>query len=227
MSQPVQMLLLVALPYVALFVFVAGLVWRYRSRLTISSLSSQVLESRWLLWGSVPFHLGILILFAAHLFPLLVPRLWQSWMTSRAALLAVETAGVAAGILALAGLIVLLVRRIASRALMRNSTVVDLIVLVILIAQVGAGLGVAMMHRWGAVWSVKTTTPYLWSVFTFQPDPSHVAGVPPLVMFHLSTAWVLLALIPFSRLIHMLTVPLQYLGRPPQKVVWTSRQPAG
>jgi nitrate reductase gamma subunit len=205
--------------------FAAGLVWRYRSRLTISSLSSQVLESRWLLWGSVPFHLGLFILFAGHLLPLIAPGLWQSWMANRPALLAVESVGVAAALLCLAGLIVLLARRIASHAVQRNSTVADIAVLVILIAQAAIGLGVATMHRWGALWSARTTTPYLWSILTFQPDPSLIAGAPPLLLFHLSAAWVVLALIPFTRLVHMMTLPLAYLGRPPQKVVWVSREP--
>jgi nitrate reductase gamma subunit len=76
------------------------------------------------------------------------------------------------------------------------------------------------MHRWGAVWSVRTTTPYLWSLITFQPDPSLVAGVPTLMTLHLTGAWIVLALIPFTRLVHMFAVPLHYLHRPPQKVIW-------
>jgi nitrate reductase gamma subunit len=219
-SPSLQILLLVALPYAAVVVFIAGLIWRYRQRFTISSLSSQFLESRWLVWGSVPFHLGVAVLFAGHLLPLIIPSVWLSWMSNRSALLFVETAGSAAAILCLLGLVMLFIRRLASRAVLRNSTAVDLLVLAVLITQVTLGLAVAMMHRWGAVWSARTTTPYLWSLITFQPDPSLVAGVPTLMTLHLTGAWIVLALIPFTRLVHMFAVPLHYLHRPPQRVIW-------
>ena len=68
-----------------------------------------------------------------------------------------------------------------------------------------------------------TTVPYLRSLVTFSPDPSFVAGVPQLVMWHLAGAWIVLALLPFTRLIHIFTLPLGYLVRPPQKVVWATR----
>ena len=214
------MILHVVLPYAAMVMFVAGLVWRYRTRSTISSLSSQILESRWLVWGAVPFHLGIALVVFGHLAPLFFPGPWQALVSDRRALLTIETIGAAAAILTLAGLVVLLIRRLSSAYVRSNSTVPDVIVLVVLIAQVALGLAVAMMHRWGAVWSVRTTTPYLWSLFTLRPDPSLVAGVPLLVTLHLTGAWIVLALVPFTRLVHMFSLPLGYFGRRPQKVVW-------
>lgn len=214
------MILHVVLPYAAFAIFVAGLVWRYRSRATISSLSSQILESRWLVWGAVPFHLGIILLALGHLVPLLFPNRWQTLVAHRNPLLTVETIGAGAAILCLAGLIVLFVRRISSAPVRASSTFFDLIVLLVLIAKVALGLAVATMYRWGAVWSVRTTMPYLWSLMTLQPDPSLVAGVPRLVTLHLTGAWIVLALIPFTRLVHMFALPLGSLVRRPQKVVW-------
>lgn len=213
-------LLLVALPYASLVICVAGLMWRFRQRLTISSQSSQILESRWLVWGTVPFHLGIAILFLGHLTPLLFPQTWRAFVSNRAALLSVETVGAAAAILCLVGLVVLLVRRIGMRAVRAGSTPVDVIVLAVLIAQVALGFSVAILHRWGAVWSVGTTVPYLLSLIALRPDPAFVAGVPPLMMYHLTGAWLVVALLPFTRLTHMFTLPVGYLVRPPQKVVW-------
>lgn len=216
-----QNLVLVGLPYASMVVFVAGLVWRYRSRMTISSLSSQILESRWLAWGSVPFHLGIVLLVLGHLAPVLMPGRWRLLVSNRSALLTVETIGATAGILTLVGLIILFVRRISSGAVRAGSTIADVVVLTILIAQVAAGLGVAMTYRWGSVWSIGTTTPYLRSLVLLQPDPALVAGVPTLMALHLAGAWIVLALIPFTRLVHMFSIPLGYVARPPQKVVWT------
>ncbi|HSP15349.1 MAG TPA: respiratory nitrate reductase subunit gamma [Thermoanaerobaculia bacterium] len=216
-------LLFVALPYAAVVVCVAGTIWRFRARLTISAQSSQILENRWLIWGTVPFHAGIALLLLGHLIPLLLPNAWRALVSNRAALLTVETAGAGAAILCLIGLLVLFLRRLAMASVRASSTVVDLIVLAILIAQVALGLAVATMHRWGAVWSVGTVVPYLRSLAIFQPDPTFIAGVPTLVMFHLTGAWIVVALLPFTRLVHMFTLPLGYLGRPPQKVVWVTR----
>lgn len=223
-SQPVQGLLLTGLPYAAFVVFVAGMIWRYRSRYTISSLSSQILESRWLAWGAVPFHLGIAILFVGHLIPVLVPNAWQLLVSRRAALLTVETIGMGAAVLCLMGLVLLLIRRIAVSSVRRASTVADVFVLAVLIAQVALGLSVATLHRWGSVWSATTTTPYLWSLVTLRPDAALVAGIPTLVALHLAGAWIVLALIPFTRLVHLFTFPIEYLGRPPQRVVWGTRR---
>jgi nitrate reductase gamma subunit len=51
-----------------------------------------------------------------------------------------------------------------------------------------------------------------------------VAGVPLLVTLHIALAWVILAMIPFTRLIHMFFFPLQYLWRRPQTVVWLTER---
>jgi len=210
-------MLLIGLPYAAIALFVAGVIWRYRNPLTITARSSQILESRWLAFGAVPFHAGVLTLFAGHLIPLLFPTQWRAFVSNRTALLTVETIGTAAAIHCLAGLVILFVRRITLRPPAR---VADLVVLTILIAQVALGLAVAVLHRWGAVWSASTVIPYLRSIVTLQPDPSLVAGVPTLMTLHLAGAWIVLALIPFTRLVHMFSLPLGYLVRPPQKVIW-------
>ena len=215
-------LLLLALPYTAFVVCVAGVIWRFRRGETISSQSSQILESRWLVWGTVPFHLGVGILFLGHLLPLLVPDVWRAIVSDRNALVALESIGAAAAILCLAGLVVLLIRRLTSGAVRAGSSAADVIVLAVLIAQVALGLAVATMHRWGAVWSIGTVVPYLRSLMTFRPEPAFVAGVPFVMTLHLAGAWVVLALLPFTRLIHMLTLPLGYLRRHPQRVIWTA-----
>lgn len=221
-----DLFLFVGLPYVALVVLVVGSIVRYRrDRFSYSALSSQFLENRRLLWGSVPFHLGILVLLVGHLVPFLAPRIWRE-LTSRPAFLhTVEAVGVAAGVLAAVGLAVLLARRVTVGRLQPVTSVLDLVVVGLLLAQVAVGLGVALGHRWGAAWAPATTTPYLWSLLTLRPDVAYVAPLPPLVKLHLAGAWVLFLLVPFTRLVHAFSVPLGYLSRPFQKVVWaTSRR---
>jgi len=220
-----DLFLFAALPYLALVALVFGSIYRYRTRrFTYSALSSQFLESRALRWGTVPFHVGILVLFLGHLVPFVAPRLWRDLTAHRGFLLTVETVGIAAAVLAAAGLMVLLLRRVTAHKLQGVSTVVDLLVVLLLLLQVMVGLGVALSHRWGAVWSVGTTTPYLWSLLALRPDIAYVAALPPLAKLHLVGAWVLFLLVPFSRLVHVFSLPLAYLLRPPQRVVWATRR---
>ncbi len=226
MSQPMRTLLLVGLPYAAMLLFVAGVAWRARRGVTISSLSSQILESRWLVWGAVPFHLGILVVILGHVVPLLFPGAWQGLVSNRSALLGIEAIGMGAAMLTIAGLVVLLARRLGAAAVRRGSKAADVVVLVLLVAQGAMGLFIATMHRWGAVWSARTTTPYLRSIATLQPEPSFVAGVPLLVTLHIALAWILLAVIPFTRLFHMFFFPVAYLWRRPQTVVWLKKKEA-
>lgn len=222
-ATPLDLVLFVALPYLALLTLVVGSVIRYRrDRFSYSSLSSQFLEGRGLLWGSVPFHAGILVLLVGHLVPLVAPRAWTELTAHRPFLLAVEGIGVTAAVLAAAGLAVLLVRRVTAGRLQPVSSVLDVVVLGLLLAQVAGGLGVALAHRWGAAWSPGTTTPYLWSLLTLRPEVAYVTGLPSLVKLHLVGAWVIFLLVPFTRLVHMFSLPLAYLTRPFQKVVWTS-----
>jgi nitrite reductase/ring-hydroxylating ferredoxin subunit len=102
------------------------------------------------------------------------------------------------------------------------SSALDVIVVGLLLAQVVIGLGVALGHRWGAAWSAATTTPYLWSLLALQPDVSYVAGLPALARLHLTGAWLIFLLVPFTRLVHLFSLPLGYLTRPYQKVLWAS-----
>jgi nitrate reductase gamma subunit len=215
--------LLVGLPYLALATFVFVTWYRLRNeRFSQSALSSQFLENRILLWGSIPWHVGIGLVLVGHLVALLVPRLWHAALLNPVVLVVVESIGFGSGLLALFGLVVLLVRRVMSGRVQSVTTVMDLVVLLVLITQVGLGLSTASLHKWGGLWSTETATPYMWSIFTLSPDPALIAGLPPLFKAHVILGWVLLATIPFSRLIHILGVPMGYLFRPPQKVVWNS-----
>lgn len=224
MSPGTRTLLLVGLPYAAILLFAAGVAWRARRGVTITSMSSQILESRLLVWGAVPFHLGIVIVVFGHLVPLLIPGPWQRIVSHRPALLTIESIGMGAAMLTVIGLAVLLARRLGAAAVRASSRVADVVIIVLLIAQALMGLFIATAHRWGAVWSARTTTPYLWSVFALRPEPSFVAGLPLLVTLHVALAWAIVALIPFTRLIHMFLFPLQYLWRRPQKVVWLTER---
>lgn len=223
-----DLFLFVGLPYLSIFVLVAGSIYRYRTNpFSYSALSSQFLESRILLWGSVPWHFGIGILFLGHLAVFFFPHWWQARAANPLFLLAVESAGIMASLLAVIGLFLMILRRVKSARLRVVTTKMDFVILSLFLFQVVLGLLVATRHQWGAVWSTETTTPYLWSLVTFRPDIAFVDTMPFVLRCHLVGAWILFLLIPFSRLIHLFSIPVRFFFRPPQKVVWNNSRHSG
>lgn len=220
--QPVyDFILYAAFPYVAVFIAVVGSVYRFNTdRYSFSSLSSQFLEGRRLFWGSAPFHYGILIVLAGHLVAFLFPRslVWFNGVPVRLYIL--EITGLAFGLLALFGLIMLAFRRATTSRVRAVTSPMDVALLALLLIQLASGAYIAIFHRWGSAWFVHTATPYLWSLVKFSPEPALVASLPAAARLHILNAWALVAIIPFTRLVHFLTIPIGYLWRPYQVVMW-------
>ena len=97
-------------------------------------------KTRQLLWGSAPWHIGILVVLLGHLVALFLPGVWSSLLTVPGVLLAVETIGVACSLLAIAGMATLIDRRLTSARVQAVTTTVDLVVVALLLAQVVLGL---------------------------------------------------------------------------------------
>jgi nitrate reductase gamma subunit len=67
----------VALPYLALGVFVVGNVWRWRyDQFGWTSRSTELQERRLLKWGSPLFHYGTFAAIAGHVIGILIPQRW-------------------------------------------------------------------------------------------------------------------------------------------------------
>jgi nitrate reductase gamma subunit len=220
-------LLFVIFPYITIALCVGVTVYRsiYRP-FTISSLSSQLLERKKLYWGSISFHWGIVIILLMHLLALLLPAGLKLWNSAPIRLYLLELTGMGLGVWCLAGLVILIYRRLVERRLRVVSTPMDYIVLALLLASVVTGLIVASAYRYGSFWFTAVFTPYLLSIFLLQPRVELVAPLPWVIKLHLINFFVLLAVFPFSRLVHIITYPLGYLFRPWQLVIWARRKQA-
>ncbi len=217
-----DVLLFGAFPYVAMALLLVVSIWRYRANsYGISSLSSQFLESRKLFWGSVPFHLGIMFLFFGHLLGFLFPRQMMAWNGSPVRLLVIEATSLVAALLFLVSLGSLMVRRLTSPRLRPVTTPLDWIIYLLLLFQVVTGIWIALFHRWGSAWYVTVAVPYLRSLFTFSPNVALIVGVKSWwIKAHILGAFTLIAVFPFSRLMHVLVAPIPYVWRRPQLVMW-------
>jgi nitrate reductase gamma subunit len=136
-------------------------------------------------------------------------------------LLILEIVAFAFGVCALLGLVLLVNRRLTSRRVQVVTSKMDVLVFVILLTQIISGLLVAYHSRWGSSWFAAFLTPYLRSIFVFDPQMDAIASVNSLSLkVHVISAFTLIGVIPFTRFIHFLVYPVDYLWRSYQQVIW-------
>ncbi len=216
-----NLLLFAVLPYAALLLFILVTIQRYRRQpFTYSSLSSQFLENRQQFWGSVAFHYGIIGALTGHLIGLLIPAQVLAWNAKPLRLYVTEVTGLAFGLMALVGICSALHRRVVLSKPRHATSVADYVIELLLLLQILAGVYLAVFHPWGSSWFAASATPYLWSLFAFRPDVSYLSTMPFAIKLHLINAWLIVAVFPFTRLVHMLVAPFPYLWRKPEVVRW-------
>ena len=219
-----DIVLFAAFPYVAVaLAVVGGIVRYYGDRFSFSSHSSQFLENRVLFWGSVSWHYGIIVVLVAHIAALAFSGTWGDIVANPTRLYTLEVIGIALGLAALIGLTALSLRRVLNARATVVTAKSDWVLLAVLLAQVALGMWVALGYRWGSDWYVHTAAPWMHSLFKLQPDVTTVTVLPWVVKAHMLGGFVLIALFPFTRLVHVVTVPLTYLWRPYQVVIWNRR----
>ena len=211
-------------PYIALSVLILGTIIRYdREPYGWRSGSSQLLRRRQLVWGSVLFHVGVIVIFFGHLIGLLTPiALFDALGISHGAkqILAIVAGGIA-GVMAIVGGSLLVHRRLFDARVRATSSTSDTLIIILLWIQLALGLmtiPVSLQHLDGHE-MVKFMT-WAQGIFTFNAAASgYVADASIIFKLHLFLGLTILLLFPFTRLVHMLSVPLRYMWRPGFQVV--------
>ncbi|MBT3783660.1 respiratory nitrate reductase subunit gamma [bacterium] len=211
----------VIFPYVAVFVFVIGYIFRWQEvGFKVSSLSSQFLEGDRLFWGIVPLHFGLIVLALGHLSAWLLPGTTLLWNSQPVRLLILEVTAFTFGLSVLCALVWLLYRRATDARIKAVTSQMDVYIEVILLIQVILGCWIALGYRWGSSWFASGLSPYLWSLVKFNPDILAVSAMPHVIKAHIIGAFLILLMVPFTRLIHFMVAPLHYIARPFQVVYW-------
>jgi nitrate reductase gamma subunit len=215
-------------PYFCLTVFLVGSLLRFdREQYTWKTGSSQLLRRRQLMWGSNLFHVGILLIFVGHFVGLLTPiRVFDALGISHTfkQWLAIVLGGVA-GLMCFVGLSMLLHRRLADPRIRRTSSFGDIAVLVLLYAQLILGL-VSIPVSLGHLDGHEMVKFMNWAqgILTLQPGVSAlVADAHPIFKLHLFLGMTIFLVFPFTRLVHVWSAPVWYLGRSGYQVVRTRR----
>ncbi len=209
------------LPYVAMAIFFLGTIHRYRAQtFTYSSLSSQLLENKHHFWALVPFHYGIIAVITGHIVAFLIPREILLWNRAPLRLYVLEVSALIFGISALVGFSAIIARRLTEPKVRVVTTKADWLLYGLLLVQLFTGVYVAVFHRWGSSWFAAAATPYLWSLVKLNPEISAVSVMPLIARLHIINAWLVIGFFPFTRLVHILVIPNQYLFRKLQVVRW-------
>jgi nitrate reductase gamma subunit len=213
--------LFIAFPYVAIITFLIGAIYRYRATgFSYSSLSSQFLEGKTLFWGVVPFHWGLVVVFLGHFIAFLFPKGILLWNSIPIRLIILEVTAFAFGLSVLIGLLTLIFRRFTNPRLKVVTSRMDTVIELLLLAQIVLGCWTALGYRWGSSWFAADLSPYLWSIIKFDPQIAAVSAMPLVIKLHIVGAFLILFLIPFTRLVHFLVLPFHYISRPYQRVMW-------
>jgi nitrate reductase gamma subunit len=210
-------------PYIALGIFVIGSALRYdRDQYSWKADSSQLLSKKGMRVGSNLFHIGIIFLFFGHFVGLLTPEwVYHPFMTPGFKQVMAMTAGGIFGTLCLIGLVMLLSRRLTNPRIRATSHFADIMILVVLLVQLVLGLitiPYSAQHLDGS--SMIALANWAQHVVTFRSGAAefivHEAWV---FKLHLVLGMGIFVLFPFTRLVHIWSVPVQYITRSNYQIV--------
>ena len=195
-------------PYVALGIFLLGSLIRFdREQYTWKSDSSQLLRRSQLRWGSNLFHIGILFLFFGHAAGLLTPHwLYESLglSTPNKQMLAIISGGIA-GLICLAGITLLLHRRLTDPRIRATSKPMDIFILLWVFVTLVLGMisiFFSLQHKDGSVMLLLGS--WAQHIVTFRAGAADfLLAVPLIYKIHLMFGMTLFVLFPFSRLVHV------------------------
>lgn len=215
-----ETIIYVLLPYVAMTIFVVGLIWRRRTdRYGWNARSTQLLESKTLRFGSILFHLGVLAAIGGHVMGLLIPESWTSavGITDPMYHVVAVIGGISAGTAVILGFGALVYRRIRFPRIRVTTTNMDIAVFGLLAFGIVTGMLATLTNIGDSVQYRETVAPYFRQLFLLNPEPSLMTGgaVSLIFQIHVTGVWFLYALWPFSRLVHAFSVPVGYPKRSP------------
>lgn len=206
-------------PYVAFGVFALGSLVRYdKEQYSWKTGSSQMLSNNNFRIASILFHVGIIMILLGHFAGLVLP--WEIWHALGISLATKQIIAMGVGgffgLLCFIGLTMLVYRRLFDIRIKANSSLMDTGILLLIYLQLVVGMitiYISSDHMDGAVmYNLMSWSRYL---LTLRPVEAveFISSVHPVYKFHVTLGITLFVLFPFSRLVHIWSVPVQYVKR--------------
>lgn len=205
------------MPYIVLTIFIGGHIYRYQhDQFGWTAKSSELLEKKKLAAGSTLFHWGLLCVVGGHVMGILIPEdVYASLGISEHMYHKMAIgAGLPAGIAACTGLVILTYRRLFDKRIRKTSSPSDILTLLLLLFMMLSGVAATFLNIDSKGFDYRTTVgPWFREIALFRPDASLMESVPLWFKFHIVIGYVVFILWPFTRLVHVFSLPLKYLTR--------------
>jgi nitrate reductase gamma subunit len=205
-------------PYLAIAICVVASWIRFdREPYTWKADSSQMLDGKGFRIASILFHVGVIFILMGHFVGLLTPEwLYHHVISTANKQLVAMVSGGFFGVLCLIGLLMLLKRRLTNDRVRATSKFSDIMILVLLLVQLILGLltiVVSMDHMDGSVMVMLGN--WAQSIVTFQASAAAMSIEPVHIIYklHVFVGLTMILLFPFTRLVHIISVPVWYFGR--------------
>jgi nitrate reductase gamma subunit len=209
-------------PYICLTVFVLGTLIRYdREQYSWRASSSQLLADKGLKWGNILFHIGVIFIFFGHLVGLLTPHwVYEPFITAEQKQLLAIVAGGIAGTIGFIGLTILVFRRMFVARIRATSSTMDILVVFIFWVQITLGMitiPFSLSHHDAGI--MLQLCEWAQRIVTFRSGAAEfIKGTDWPFQVHLILGMTIFLIFPFTRLVHILSAPVKYIGRPYQVV---------
>lgn len=208
----------VSFPYIMLTMFVVGHIYRYNTdQFGWSAKSSEFLEKKKLKWASILFHYGIIFVFFGHVAGLLVPKgVYDALgVTDHMYHMVAFWIGGIAGIVTIIGVFLFMIRRFTVKRILIHSTFRDKLVLILLTIVIVTGFFNTVWYTGrGVDFEYRTSIgPWFRGLIGLNPMPRLMLAIPLGFKIHVVSAFLLFGIWPFTRLVHVWSLPLEYLGR--------------
>ncbi|GGI01157.1 respiratory nitrate reductase subunit gamma [Mammaliicoccus vitulinus] len=208
----------VIFPYLCVAIFIVGHIFRFKyDQFSWTAKSSEFIEKKQLMWGSILFHLGIIPVIFGHIVGLGVPAEWLSAIGVHDHMYHIGAVYIGSifGIVTLIGMFLLTARRITKENVRRLSSASDILVNLLLLA-------IVFMGCVATLWTNATTPEFdyrqtisVWfrGLLIFKPDAALMTHVPWTFKAHIILGLFITSIWPFTRLVHVWSVPLTYFSR--------------
>ncbi|MBO1030452.1 respiratory nitrate reductase subunit gamma [Tessaracoccus sp. SD287] len=208
----------VIFPYIALAVFVVGHIWRYKyDKFGWTTRSSQLYESRMLRIASPLFHFGVLFAVLGHVMGLVFPKSWTDaiGISQHNYHLVAVIGGLVSGAMIIVGFTILVFRRRTTKAVFNATTRNDKAMYLLLGIAIATGMWNTISTTLSDEYNYREgVSVWFRSIFALSPDASMISSAPIQFQLHALTAFLLVLVWPFTRLVHVFSAPIGYLNRP-------------
>jgi nitrate reductase gamma subunit len=209
-------------PYICGTILIIATFYRFVFRgKSWTAPSTEIFEKKWLQFGSVVFHYGIIFAFIGHVMGVLIPiEVYNAFGIQDHVyhFFAIAGGGVA-GLMVVIGLITMLIRKFSFPRVRAHTTRGGYFTIIWLLLVAGLGTYMTLVYNTtvGEYEYRLSIGPWFRSLFTLHPKASLMLGIPTLFKVHVICSFILFAAIPFTMLVHMFSFPLRYPARAPQQ----------